>query len=110
VSSANHHLSVDYKELGELDGNLVRALTELRSEFISTAELALAVGDGNLSGRVVSFGTSWNDHRLSIIGNLDWLQKSVHNIQDQLEKVDTQLSEGLQAPAVQKASRKSGSA
>lgn len=85
-------LKVDYDQLRDLIHHLDLGLAAMQSEPDTSDQIADAAGDGTLAGKIRSFGSSWEVHRLHIGQELAWLKTSIENIRDQLETVDTKLA------------------
>ena len=97
---AEQCIRVDYDQLTRLHTRLQTASSNMHDDSSTMQELADAVGDSRLAGRIREFGKDWSVHRANILENVDWLREKVKMIADEFEKIDKDLATGLtSAPA-----------
>ncbi|MBG6056294.1 hypothetical protein IWX81_002726 [Salinibacterium sp. CAN_S4] len=88
-------LRVDYGDLSLLEGRLTQIVSSMKSDNHTTSDLAAAVGDPRLAGKITEFGDSWSVHRGQISEEIEWMRDKVREISDGFATTDGDLADGL---------------
>jgi uncharacterized protein YukE len=89
-------LQVELELLGQLATDLGGIANEYEHADDFSADMADAVGGGDLGDRVREFSTKWNDRRKNMTEQVQALQQQVQAIHDAFTELDAELLKALQ--------------